>query len=225
MPDDFRELIKYIKSLDGYKLPEYKDLPQIPLYMEQVVSYVNETLNNIYKNNENGITPFMVNNYVKAKMINAPKKKKYDTNHIGYLLSIGLLKNVVSMRDLAGIIEIDKTFTDNKEQLYDVFKEMHDEVLKNQAHRVKARLDAIDRGKNKYKKNKDLEDRLNLTYVALRLYIESETSKLIADAIMNKLSKMVLPKEVFKESKKEVKYQNKKLGKEASKIGSSRKIK
>ena len=73
--------------------------------------------------------------------------------------------------------------------------------------------------------NKDLEDRLNLTYVALRLYIESETSKLIADAIMNKLSKMVLPKEVFKESKKEVKYQNKKLGKEASKIGSSRKIK
>ena len=54
-------------------------------------------------------------------------------------------------------------------------------------------------------KNKDLEDRLNLTYVALRLYIESETSKLIADAIMNKLSKMVLPKEVFKESKKEVK--------------------
>ena len=77
---------------------------------------------------------------------------------------------------------------------------MHDEVLKNQAHRVKARLDAIDRGKNKYKKNKDLEDRLNLTYVALRLYIESETSKLIADAIMNKLSKMVLPKEVFKES-------------------------
>ena len=75
MPDDFKELIKYIKSLDGYKLPEYKDLPQIPLYMEQVVSYVNETLNNIYKNNENVITPFMVNNYVKAKMINAPKKK------------------------------------------------------------------------------------------------------------------------------------------------------
>ena len=46
MPDDFKELIKYIKSLDGYKLPEYKDLPQIPLYMEQVVSYVNDTLNN-----------------------------------------------------------------------------------------------------------------------------------------------------------------------------------
>ena len=55
MPDDFKELIKYIKSLDGYKLPEYKDLPQIPLYMEQVVSYVNDTLNNIYKKQMKGL--------------------------------------------------------------------------------------------------------------------------------------------------------------------------
>ncbi len=223
MEEQLKELNEYIKKIENFKLPDYKSIPQIPLYMEQVIAYVNETLTPLNDEESTMLTPFMVNNYVKAKMITPPQMKKYNTNHIGYLLSVSLLKNVVSMRDLATIIEMDKSFTKDKEKIYDYFKGMHDEVLKNQAHRVKTRLDAIERSTKRNKKSKDNKDeQLNLAYIALRLYVESETSKLIADTIMSKLSEDILPKEALVESKKEKKLEKKKLGKEASKIGSNR---
>lgn len=225
MEEGFKELSNYIKEIENFKLPDYKDIPQIPLYMEQVIGYISEVLSPISNGNEQPLTPFMVNNYVKAKMITPPTKKKYNTNHIGYLLSISLLKNVVSMKDLATIIELDKSFTSDKEKLYDYFKDMHDEVIKNQAHRVKARLDAIERSSKRGRKGKSNqnEDTLNLAYIALRLYIESETSKMIADMIMDKLSSIYLSEQALKETKKEQKLEKKKLIKEASKIGSNRK--
>lgn len=225
MEEGFKELSNYIKEIENFKLPDYKDIPQIPLYMEQVIGYISEVLSPISNGDEQPLTPFMVNNYVKAKMITPPTKKKYNTNHIGYLLSISLLKNVVSMKDLATIIELDKSFTSDKEKLYDYFKDMHDEVIKNQAHRVKARLDAIERSSKRDRKGKSNqnEDTLNLAYIALRLYIESETSKMIADTIMDKLSSIYLSEQALKETKKEQKLEKKKLIKEASKIGSNRK--
>lgn len=225
MDEGFKELSNYIKEIENFKLPDYKDIPQIPLYMEQVIGYISEVLNPISNGESQPLTPFMVNNYVKAKMITPPVKKKYNTNHIGYLLSVSLLKNVVSMKDLATIIELDKSFTSDKEKLYDYFKDMHDEVLKNQAHRVKARLDAIERSAKRGRKGKSNqnEDTLNLAYIALRLYIESETSKMIADTIMDKLSGIYLSEQALKETKKEQKLEKKKLIKEANKIGSNRK--
>ena len=63
---------------------------------------------------------------------------------------------------------------------------------------------------------------MSLAYVALRLYTESETTKLIADNIMSRISEAVLPKKALKESKKEKKFEKKKLVNEASKIGDNR---
>ena len=51
-----------IKQIESFKLPGYKDLPEIPLYMEQVVSYVKEALGILGNNNDISITPFMINN-------------------------------------------------------------------------------------------------------------------------------------------------------------------
>ncbi|MFA6755436.1 MAG: DUF1836 domain-containing protein [Bacilli bacterium] len=223
MSETLKDLNEYFKNLEKYKLPDYKELPQIPLYMEQVITYVKDALNPIYINNDQIITPFMVNNYVKAKIIGSPKDKKYSTDLIAYLISISLLKGVVPMKDIAVLIDMDKKFTDNKQSLYALFKSIQDEAIKNQAHKVKVRLDAIDKAvKKKPKKGesqKDIEN-LNLIYVALRLYTEADTAKSMADSIMSKVSKDVLPKSVLVESKKEIKYTTKKEHKEAKKIGS-----
>ncbi len=215
MEDNFKNLKEYIKDLEDYKLPDYKELSSIPLYMEQVVSYIQGVLTPALKEDKTVITPFMINNYVKAKIVNPPENKKYDKDHIGYLIAISLLKQSVSMRDLATLIEMDKYLTNDKQKLYTLFKEMHDEVLKNQTHRTKLRIDALE--KNKKKKDKDAEN-LDLAYIALRLYIESETSKLIADSIMNKISKDVLPETALETSKSANKFENKKEHKEAKKL-------
>lgn len=217
MEDNIKNLQEYIKKLENFELPEYKEISNIPLYMEQVIGYIDSILKELKEEN-NSITPFMVNNYVKAKIVNAPENKKYDKDHIAYLLAISILKESASMRDIATLIEMDKFLTNDKQKLYSMFKDMHDDVLKNQTHRVKIRLDAIN--KDKKKQNKEEEQNLNLSYIALRLYIESETSKIIADQIMKNISKEVIGKDDNENrlSKKAEKLENKKESKEAKKL-------
>ncbi|MDY2728175.1 MAG: DUF1836 domain-containing protein [Candidatus Onthovivens sp.] len=222
MLDDFEN---YIKELEKFSIPEYSELPDIPLYMEQVVGYIKENLSNIFKETDSVITPFMVNNYVKAKIIDSPTDKKYNKDHIGYLIAISMLKSVVSMRDLAVLIDLDRQQDpkDSKKSLYDFYKKMEDESFKNTIHKVKTRIDVFKKSSNQKKTKKssqnvtDENERNSMAYIALRLYIESEVNKLIADKIMSQLSNEILPKRVLNETDIQ-KIDNKKTLMEAKKL-------
>lgn len=198
---------KTIKELEDFNLPEYKELPDIALYMEQVVGYIKECLEQFSNKDDSIITPFMVNNYVKAKIINPPKDKKYNRDHIGYLIAISMLKSVVSMRDIAVFIDLDRKsdlYTD-KQNLYSFFKSIENESLKNVIHKVKTRTEVFKKANNSKKNKKenfseDLYEQTNLAYIALRLYTESECNKLIADKIMSQLSNEMMPEKVLNEN-------------------------
>jgi len=221
MEDNFLELKEYIEQLENYTLPDYKEISQIPLYMEQVIGYIDEVLAPLSQRKEGSetvITPFMVNNYVKAKVLTAPKNKKYNKEQIAYLLAICLLKKSASMKDIATLIELDHFLEDDKQKLYTMFKNLQDDILKQQAHKVKVRLETLEKASKK--KQDKLEENLNLSFIALRLYIESEISKTIAESILDKISKDVLPSEALKPSKKVNALENKKEHKEAKKLSS-----
>lgn len=198
---------KTIKDLEDFNLPEYKELPDIALYMEQIVGYIKECLEQFSNKDDSIITPFMVNNYVKAKIINPPKDKKYNRDHIGYLIAISMLKSVVSMRDIAVFIDLDRKsdlYTD-KQNLYSFFKSIENESLKNVIHKVKTRTEVFKKANNSRKNKKenfseDLYEQANLAYIALRLYTESECNKLIADKIMSQLSNEMMPEKVLNEN-------------------------
>lgn len=198
---------KTIRDLEDFNLPEYKELPDIALYMEQIVGYIKECLEQFSNKDDSIITPFMVNNYVKAKIINPPKDKKYNRDHIGYLIAISMLKSVVSMRDIAVFIDLDRKsdlYTD-KQNLYSFFKSIENESLKNVIHKVKTRTEVFKKANNSKKNKKenfseDLYEQANLAYIALRLYTESECNKLIADKIMSQLSNEMMPEKVLNEN-------------------------
>ncbi len=191
-------LDEFIKEIEGYKIPAFKELPEIKLYMEQVVAYISEAIGVFGKNKDVAITPFMVNNYVKARIIEPPVDKKYNRNHLGYLIAISLLKSVVSMKNLATLIDIDRKAAEAKidgkrQMLYEVFKTMEEDAIQTTIHKVKTRIDLFKRASKKPNKkdgsiDEDEVDRRNLAYIALKLYIESETNKIVADAIMNKIT-------------------------------------
>ena len=63
----------------------------------------------------------------------------------------------------------------------------------------------------------DENERNSMAYIALRLYIESEVNKLIADKIMSQLSNEILPKRVLNETDIQ-KIDNKKTLMEAKKL-------
>ena len=67
-------------------LPKWEELPDIELYMDQVIALTNRYLGNRTK--EKMLTSSMVNNYVKMKVMRAPVKKKYTRVHLIYLIVI-----------------------------------------------------------------------------------------------------------------------------------------
>lgn len=100
-------------SIKNLTLPKWKELPNVDLYLEQVVSFVNSILspyiflNLDNKKNENVVlSKTMINNYVKNNLIEAPIKKKYGKNQISKLFVICVLKQVYSMNDIQNLIKI-----------------------------------------------------------------------------------------------------------------------
>lgn len=86
-------------DLCAFHLPRWGELPQIELYMDQLLGYVGQVLCPL-ANPENGelaLTKGMVNNYVKQKVIPAPEKKRYGRRQIALLLVLCFLKQVFSI--------------------------------------------------------------------------------------------------------------------------------
>ena len=101
------EINEWIGSLKTLKLPNYNELPTIPLYLDQVLEYVNVTLKPIFGEDSVFITSAMINNYVKQKLMPAPVKKRYDRDHLAYIITITVLKQVVSIPNVvSGILTV-----------------------------------------------------------------------------------------------------------------------
>ena len=61
--------------MKNYTFPRWSDLPEIDLYMDQVITYINEKLKDTYFYDEKFITKAMINNYVKTGIVHPPVKK------------------------------------------------------------------------------------------------------------------------------------------------------
>ena len=90
-----------------FHMPRWNELPDIDLYLDQVVNYLERYLANYSVNKEDKIiTKTMINNYVKQGIMPAPEKKKYNRSHIAYLLVICILKQVYSISDIGKLISL-----------------------------------------------------------------------------------------------------------------------
>lgn len=102
------KLIRWENYLQQYTLPEWKDLPDIGLYMDQVIALLSHYLDFILseKASERPITPTTINNYVRLKVMPAPEKRKYYRIHIAYLIVIFTLKQSVSISSVQKVIPV-----------------------------------------------------------------------------------------------------------------------
>lgn len=88
-------------------LPRWNELPDLDLYLDQVVNYLERCLGQYTVNKEDKIiTKTMINNYVKQGIMPAPEKKKYNRSHIAYLIVICVLKQVYSISDIGKLISL-----------------------------------------------------------------------------------------------------------------------
>ena len=92
-------------------LPKWEEIPNIDLYMDQIITYLDNSLCTIIKSNDADtnnriITKTMINNYVKQNIIPAPVNKKYNKIHIAELIVICILKEVYSISDIKKLIDL-----------------------------------------------------------------------------------------------------------------------
>lgn len=118
-------ILKSISRID-YLKPE--DIPNIPLYMDQVTSLMNNEMQSLKRFEDDKIlTKTMINNYAKNNLLPPPIKKKYEKEHILMLIFIFYFKNVLSIKDiekLLGPISEKHFDSDTELNMCDIYSEV-----------------------------------------------------------------------------------------------------
>lgn len=106
------DILAYRKIYESLHIPRYKELPDIELYSDQVISYLNKQLASVLQSNECALTTAMINNYVKQGLIIPTNKKKYSKDHLAYLLLVCIFKQVYTIGEILEMIKIqEKNFS------------------------------------------------------------------------------------------------------------------
>jgi DNA-binding transcriptional MerR regulator len=97
------ELEFQIKKLTETRPAAWEHMPDIPIYMDQLVSYMERQLMD-FESGET-LTSSMVNNYIKAGLMPRAEEKRYRREHIALLTAICILKRVMSAKEIRALLE------------------------------------------------------------------------------------------------------------------------
>lgn len=100
------KLRRWEHVLGRYRLPDWEEIPDFGLYMEQVVQLLTQYLGLLPPEfrQPQPITAAVINNYVRTKLLPEPKKKRYYRIHIAYLLMICTLKQSLRLSMLPSLL-------------------------------------------------------------------------------------------------------------------------
>lgn len=112
-------------SIENFRLPRYREIPDVGLYLDQTVKYINPFLAPL---GFPEITASMISNYVKKGYIASPVRKQYNADQIACLFFIALAKNVVSMENI-GILFGVQEHSYTRQVAYDYFADTLEGML------------------------------------------------------------------------------------------------
>lgn len=110
-------------AMNSFALPEYHEIPDIGLYLDQVARYINSFLTDFPEMN---VTPSMISNYAKQKLIERVNKKTYTRDQIATLILIVLFKNVLSIEHIRILLKQEK---ENKSTVSDIYAAFRSSLL------------------------------------------------------------------------------------------------
>ena len=111
----------------AYHLPRYNELPDLGLFMEQLLIYLEDHL--LLLEEDKKITKTMINNYVKQGLVNKPEKKRYSRDHIAYLIVVLILKRVYTLDEIVLMIKV-QVKASNVERAYNIFAAEYENCLR-----------------------------------------------------------------------------------------------
>jgi len=179
------ELLNFINNTEFLNQIDETSIPNINLYMDQVLSFMNDNLENYKSNSKDKIlTKSMINNYVKHEIIPKPENKKYYPQHIISLIYIFYLKQILPLEDVKTIMNKyeKKHFDEGINELYKVFlSSEREEVLK-----LEKDLEVLAR--NLYENCQDFDNDEIIFLFIMLLSSRANTYKIIIEKLTEHLS-------------------------------------
>ena len=161
----------WARAGQGNPLPAWDDLPAIPLYMDQVILYLSESLRLFQPEGEPSLlTSSMINNYVKNGLIPHPEKKKYRKEHLAGLIVLCLLKQVLPIPDVKALF----SGRDMDAPTYQLFRQAHNAALQETCRALE----------NTCRQEEDLQQ------AALLLAVEAAARRSAAQRVLRELEEV-----------------------------------
>ncbi len=118
-------LQEWFSHMEQFDLPKWEQLPQLELYMDQVIILLKQYLAPLHHGDEDkAVTASIINNYVRMKLVPAPVKKKYSRVHIASLIMICALKQSLSISCIQRMLPPDQNEEDMA-KLYNDFVQQY----------------------------------------------------------------------------------------------------
>ena len=109
-----------LAPISRFRPVSWEQIPDLGLYMDQVVTFITRVYEPLYGADIHGyLSPSMINNYVKSRLIPRPTGKKYSREQIALLTMIVVLKQTCSMEDIRKLLTCGAMRS--AEGLYDAF--------------------------------------------------------------------------------------------------------
>ena len=127
------ELAELKQQLAEQRPDGWDELPDIPLYMDQVVGYLARQLVSV--GDGDALTSAMINNYIKDGLVERANGKKYGQEHLAYLTAITALKQVMSVREMKVLTTVGREMRAPQRQ-YEYFCQYLDRAMADAAANV-----------------------------------------------------------------------------------------
>ena len=133
-------ILDWCQELVNTHLPRWNELPDIELYMDQVITIIERYLAVFAADSHDKIiTAAMINNYVKLGIIPKPEKKRYGRIHLAYLLVIAILKQVITITEIKDGIFLQSRLHGEK-QAYNDFCEAQEQAFLIAANAIESTM-------------------------------------------------------------------------------------
>ena len=178
MKDINSSLKFWLEELEKYEVTPYEKLPDIDLYMDQMITYLERNLNTFSLSSlDKQITSSMINNYVKSDTIPSPIGKKYNKEHLALIEETFALKQVLTINEIKQILDV-KYDGNNNAEAFNSFKRVYGNKTEEACQLAKSQLRNV--GEN---------DVYGLTDVAINLACAANAYITIAKRILFLLKK------------------------------------
>lgn len=156
-------------QLESERPVSWEQLPDIQLYMDQVMSYMPRQLIDLTENGE--VTASMMHNYAKEGLLPRSAGKRYSKEHIAYLTAICLLKQVLQVRDVKTLLKESVDEDIDVQRVYGKILALLDDGLEKSAQALP-----------------ETDDRRAVAGAALRLAVSAYTQQLACRELVRLLA-------------------------------------